>query len=283
MTAAVRKTRPVRRRRFQLRSMTRWVVFGVVGVYLLLPLVAMLEFSTRDVGWSRSFAAWRDIGVNRELLGAVTLSLELAALTVIGMLVLLTPTMVWVHLRVPRLRRVIEFICLLPLSIPAIVLVVGLAPVYSWVNYIFGDSPLLLAYVYVILVLPYAYRAIHASLLAVDIETLSEAARGLGASWPQVFIRIVVPAIRGGLLSASVLAIALVLGEFTISSLLNYDTLQVIVNLLGLRNAGVSVAVSLAALIFGFVLLFVVSTVGSRRRRVVRAAAQAEGVNGSDS
>jgi putative spermidine/putrescine transport system permease protein len=135
----------------------------------------------------------------------------------------------------------------------------------------------------VVFVLSYAYRAIHASLLAVDIETLSEAARGLGASWPQVFIRIVVPAIRGGLLSASVLAIALVLGEFTISSLLNYDTLQVIVNLLGLRNAGVSVAVSLAALIFGFVLLFVVSTVGSRRRRVVRAAAQAEGVNGSDS
>ena len=41
------------------------------------------------------------------------------------MLVLLVPTMIWVRLRVPRLRRLVEFICLLPLTIPAIVLVVG--------------------------------------------------------------------------------------------------------------------------------------------------------------
>ena len=37
-----------------------------------------------------------------------------------------------------RLRRPVEFICLLPLTIPAIVLVVGLAPVYAWVTYFFG-------------------------------------------------------------------------------------------------------------------------------------------------
>ena len=46
------------------------------------------------------------------------------------MLLLLVPTMVWTFLRVPRMRRVVEFLCLLPLAIPAIVIVVGIAPIY---------------------------------------------------------------------------------------------------------------------------------------------------------
>ena len=34
--------------------------------------------------------------------------------------------------------------------------------VYAWVNYLVGDSALTLAFVYVVLVLPFAYRAIDA-------------------------------------------------------------------------------------------------------------------------
>ena len=110
-------------------------------------------------------------------------SLELAALSVLGTMVLLVPTMVWVHLRVPRLRRTLEVVCLLPLTIPAIVLVVGIAPIYKWVTYFLGGSPLTLTFVYMVLVLPFAHRAIDASLRSVDVVTLSEAARTLGASW----------------------------------------------------------------------------------------------------
>jgi putative spermidine/putrescine transport system permease protein len=63
-----------------------------------------------------------------------------------------------------------------------------------------------------------------------------------------------------------VLSVALVLGEFTIASLLHFDNLQVVINLLGKRNAGVAVAASVAALVFGFVLLLVLSYVEPRRR-----------------
>ncbi len=69
------------------------------------------------------------------------------------------------------------------------------------------------------------------------------------------------------------LAIALVLGEFTISSLLSFNTVQVVIYLLGKRDAYVAVAVSLAALFFAFVLLFAISRfapgAGSRTQRVV--------------
>lgn len=254
------------------RIILRWVIYLIIAGYLLLPLIAMLEFSTRGAGWSRSFVAWRNLLSDPFLPQAILLSLELAALTVGGMLLLLAPTMVWVQLRAPKMRRVVEFISLLPLTIPAIVIVVGLARVYRDLSPFIGQGPLVLTFIYIVLVLPYAYRAIDASLRAIDVGTLAEAARGLGASWPKVFLLVVVPNIRQGLLSAAVLSIALVLGEFTISSLLAYDTLQVIVAQIGLSNAAVSVAVSLAALIFGMILLFIVSSLGGRRRREKKQA-----------
>lgn len=254
-------------RPFTGEAVLRWVVLLAVGSYLLLPLLAMLEFSTRGAGSQRSLDAWVQIGTNRELLDAILVSLELAALTVVVMLVVLVPTMIWVRLRLPGLLRLVEFLCLLPLTIPAIVLVVGLAPVYSWIGYLLGESALTLTFVYVVLVLPFAYRAIEAGLSSIDLTTLADAGRSLGCSWLGVVGRIVVPNIRGALLSASLISVALVLGEFTISSLLNFNTLQVVINLLGKRDAAVAVAVSLAALLLATALLFLLSFVGQRGGR----------------
>jgi putative spermidine/putrescine transport system permease protein len=261
--AAGRRDAPATPRR-RRPSVARWLVLGAFGVFFLLPLFAMLEFSTRGVG-GRSFAAWRAIVQDPDLVSAIIISLELALLTVVGMLLLLVPVATWVHLRLPQLRRLIEFICLLPLTIPAVVLVVGIAPIYAWVTYLLGNSSLTLAFAYVILVLPYAYRAIDNGLGAIDLRTLAEAARSLGAGWPTVLARVVVPNISGALASASFLAVALVLGEFTMASLLSFNNMQVTINLLGKRDAAVSVAVSLAALLLAFVLLLALSYVGRRR------------------
>ena len=250
----------------------RYAVLLSIGAYMLLPLLAMLEFSTRGIGGQRSFAPWLAIGANPDLLQAIRVSLELAALTVMLMLVLLVPTMVWVQLRLPKLLRVVEFICLLPLTIPAIVLVVGLAPVYRWVWGLLGESPNTLTFVYVTLVLPFAYRALAAGLGALDLVTLAEAGRSLGCSWFGVIWRIVVPNIIGAIMSAALISVALVLGEFTISSLLNFETLQVVINLLGKRNASIAVAVSLAALLLAAALLFLLSFVDQSGRARVRVA-----------
>ena len=260
------------------RSLTagalRGAILLLIGVYMMLPLVAMLEFSTRGIGGARTMAPWLAIGANPDLLHAIRVSLELAVLTVALMLVLLVPTMVWVQLRLPRLLRLVEFVCLLPLTIPAIVLVVGLAPVYRWVWGLLGESPNTLTFVYAILVLPFAYRALAAGLGALDLVTLAEAGRSLGCSWFGVIWRIVVPNIMGAIMSAAIISVALVLGEFTISSLLNFDTLQVVINLLGKRDASIAVAVSLAALLLATGLLFVLSFVDQSGRRRARAGGQ---------
>src|SRR5882762_2689855 len=146
------------------------------------------------------------------MIAAIVASLQLAAITSVVMLVLLVPTMVWVRLKLPGLSRIVEFICLLPLTIPAIVLVVGLFPVYIWMGSNFSDSILTLSLAYVVLVLPYCYRAL---------------AAGLGASWFAVMWRSIVPNISNAILNATLLSVALVLGEFTIANNLLYANLQV--------------------------------------------------------
>ena len=256
----------------------RYVVLVLLGGFFLLPLFAMFEFTTRGATDSapRSLQAWRDIVTYPELITAIVTSLELAVITSVVAMLLLVPTMIWVRLRLPWLHRTIEFLCLLPLTIPAIVLVVGLAPVYAWVTYIFGDSPLTLSFAYVILVLPYAFRTLDAGLAAIDVQTLSEAARSLGARWPTVMFRVVVPNMRAAILNATILSVALVLGEFTIANLLNFENLQVALNFLGRANAAVSIAVSLAALLFAFALLVGLAFVGRGSSHIAPVAPEEE-------
>ncbi len=246
----------------------RYVVFLAFGFFFALPLYAMVRFSLEGTKpGTYSLSAWTQIPSYPGLLSAIEISLELAVLTCLVILVLLVPTMIWIRLRVQWVSRTVEFLCLLPLTIPAIVLVVGLAPIYNKIRH-YNLSALQLFWVYAILALPYAYRALAAGLDAIDVKTLSEAARSLGASWFTVMWRVVAPNMRQALLNATLLTGALVLGEFTIASLLLYTNLQVeLYNISrATLNAGVLFATSAAALIFTFVLLLILSFAGRRRR-----------------
>lgn len=256
------------------QRLVRWGIVTLCLAFFAAPMLGMLEFTFQkgfgQAGYTLEtwgkLADWQTITTTYPALREGFLaSIGLAIFTAVGMLVLLVPTMTWVRLRLPGLSRIVEFICLLPLTVPAIVLVVGLTPVYAWVWYLFGPRTIWLGFAYIILVLPYAYRAIDAGLRAIDVKTLSEAARSLGASWFTVIWRVVLPNLRTAVLSASFLSVALVLGEFTIASLFARKNLQVAMLELGKSDARISVAVGFAALVFAFVVLFAMSFIGSGR------------------
>ncbi|MDG4668426.1 ABC transporter permease subunit [Mycobacterium sp. 236(2023)] len=253
-----------------MRTAVRGALWVMFGLFFLFPLYAMADFCTRNLlGEGRTWRAWANLVSDEALYQSIVVSLLLAVFTVVAMLVLLVPTMIWVRLRTPYAKRLVEFLCLLPLTIPALVIVVGLRNVYLWVTYFLGESALTLTFVYVIVVLPFAYRAIDAALSAIDLQTLSEAARSLGAGWLTTITRVVVPNIWSGILSAAFISIAVVLGEYTIASLSGYETLQVQIVLIGKSDGPTSVAASLATLLFGFALLLILSLVtrGRNRRR----------------
>ncbi len=188
-------------------------------------------------------------------------------MTVAITLVLLVPTVVYLHLRLPRLRRVVEAICLLPIVIPPVVLIVGVLQVAPMR---LKATPYLLALEYVVLALPFAYRSLDAGLAAIDLRTLVDAARSLGSGWVSTLMRVVLPNLRSAVMSATVLTAALVLGEFTLASLDQYQTFPVWVVAFDQDDARVSVAVSLLALVLTWALLLLLSALDVRRARRVK-------------
>ncbi len=271
-TAAAKGPQSLRVGQRRRLNLFRYLMFTIFGLFFLVPLLAMVKFSlqgSRPGTWS--LAAWKDIASYQgppPLLPAIEITLELAVITSVVMLALVVPTMIWVRLRVRWFSRILELICLLPLSIPAIVLVVGFAPIYNRIER-YNVSALMLFWAYVILVLPYVYRALAAGLNSMDATTLSEAARSLGARWPTVMLRIIAPNMWQAILNALLLTVPLVLGEFTIAYPLTYVTLPVELFSISRNsvNAGVLFSASTASLFFAFALLLLLSYVGRRLRR----------------
>lgn len=248
-------------------EVTRVVALLLFGLFFFVPLLAMLDFSTRGTSpGTRTGVPWTNLVTDVTISSSIVTSLLLSVFTMLLMLVLLVPTMIWVRLKVPQASTMIEFLCLLPLAIPPLVIVVGISNVYAWVTYLLGDSALTLTFAYVVLVLPYAYRSVDGALASVNVVTLSEAARSLGAGWFTVIGRVVLPNIWPGVTSAAFVAVALVLGEYTFASLLNFTTLPTVLALLNKSDAQTGTAGALASLAFAALLLLLLSFVGRRSR-----------------
>jgi putative spermidine/putrescine transport system permease protein len=258
-----------------MRRGQRWrvVVFVLAALYFLLPLVAAAEFSLRAPAGGYGVANYLAIVRDEALLSALLTSLQIAVITAGLVLVLVVPTAVWVRLRFPGLAGVLESATILPIVIPPVVMAAGIAFVQANVGGpvfrgLFASSLTALTPFYVVLAMPFAYRAVDNGLAAVPLRTLVEAARNLGASLATALVRVVLPAIRSAVLGAAFLTLALVLGEVVIARILLYtDTFPVAVVETGRTAAGVSVALSLAALLLTWALLLAVSFAGGRRVR----------------
>ena len=79
-------------------------------------------------------------------------------------------------------------------------------------------------------------------------------------------VRVVLPNIRVAVVSACFVTVALVLGEFTIASLLSRNNLQTGLLSISAADPRLAVAVALVALIFAFGLLLALSFVDRGRR-----------------
>jgi putative spermidine/putrescine transport system permease protein len=195
-----------------------WVTLGVL--YFFVPLLATLNFSLRQRRGVLSLSAYQSVFSDPTFFRTFAFSLQMAVLTVVVSVLLIVPTAYWVHLRLPRLRPVIELITLLPFVIPAIVLVFSLIKLYGRPPLLLTPSRALLVAGYVVLSLPYIYRAVDTGLRAIDVRTLTEAAQSLGAGWPTILLRVILPNLRVSLLSGAFLTFAIVIGELTLAQYL---------------------------------------------------------------
>ena len=203
-----------------------WTAFIVGAAYFFIPLIATLEFSLRMRRGEYSFDAYQVVLGDPRFQATFPYSVVVAIFTLILGVLVVVPTAYWIRLRMPYLRPVVEFITLLPLVIPAIVIVFGYIRMYG------SNSPLpflatargtdiLLIIGYATLALPYMYRAVDTGLRTIDVRTLTEAAQILGAGWTTIIARVILPNVLIAVLSGAFLTFAIVIGEFTMASLLN--------------------------------------------------------------
>lgn len=213
-------------------SISAWIWFILGAAYFLVPLYGTFVFSLQKQRGVLSFAAYESAVADPKFLETFLFSNVMAVSTIVGSLLLIVPTAFWVHLKAPNWRPVVEFITLLPFVIPAIVLVFGLIKTYGRPLTVFGfpvlppltnstlTTNILLVGGYMVLALPYMYRAVDNGLRAMDVRTLTEAAQSLGAGWVTIMARVIFPNLRVALLSGALLTFAIVVGELTLATFL---------------------------------------------------------------
>jgi putative spermidine/putrescine transport system permease protein len=249
-----------------------WLIVVLCGLYFLFPLWALAKF-TLDLpleGWT--LKAYTQALKVPELHATLWLSAQIAFFTIVVSLALMLWTVLWANLKVRRLQPVVEFISILPYMVPPIAFVVGIAGVFRPTFPSFIASPWCLVFFYTVLAMPFTYRSLDAGLKAIDVKTLTEASRGLGAGWFFTITRVVVPNLRSALLGSTFLTIAVVLGEFTIASLLLINTFPIFIYKEYQQEIFAGPALGLMSMLF-VALLFVLLGLLTRKRGVANATA----------
>jgi putative spermidine/putrescine transport system permease protein len=212
------------RRSFNVGSLLRYALLAVIVIYLVLPLISTVLFSLATV-WSKTVLpegytlnAYRESLNDPQILRGIQRSLMATIATLFVGLALVVPALLWVHLRAPKFKRWLEFLAIVPWALPGVVL--ALAVIRTYVSPYNVSRPLVLVLTYTLVSLPFIFRAIDAALSAVDLRTLVEAAQTLGAGWPDIGRRVILPNIAPGMLSAALLVAALASGEYVIARLL---------------------------------------------------------------
>ena len=250
------------------------VVVVASSLFFILPLLSMARFSFQNVpmvrlGLSTLFDGWSAKGVtkafgNSDFRTSLALSLRLAFGTVIMTLVLLLPTTLWVHLRLPKARALVEFLTVLPYVIPPIALVAGILPLKPHARWFLNSNYSLIPF-YVVLAMPFTFRSLDAGIRALDVKTLVDASRSLGAGWGTTLRRVLIPNIRTAIISASFLTAAVVLGEYTMARVLLKRTLPAFMAQYQGSEPQGGMALGLTALVATTALFALLSLVTRRR------------------
>ncbi len=250
----------------------RWPLISLASFLALLmfvvPIYGATVYSFKGAGGKgHSWANYEWLIHQDGFYPALLTSLKLAVLAAILNLLIMVPTMVFLNLKGQRYKPIIDFLCILPLIIPVVSLAIGAQVAMPK---ILQNTQYELVFFFVIIALPYTYRALETSLQTVALKTLVEASRSLGASWTSTILRVIVPAIRSGITGALFLTFALSIGEYTITSLLHWETFPTWTVVAGQQNILGAIAISVFSFVGAIALLAIIALLPKRNTQRVK-------------
>ena len=238
----------------------KWGLFGYSSLVILLAVVmpyCMIISAAFSRQWLDGpslsnltfdnfyYVLFQEDRVGRAIGNSFFLALGVATVTtLLGLLI------AFIDLRTKaRGRRILDYLSIMPLGIPGIVLAVGL--LQAWIRSpiaIYGTIWIIFI-AYMTRYVPLAVRSANTALRQVD-PSLEEAARVAGGSWAQTMRRVTMPLVKPGLLVSWTLVFVPTLQEMSTSILLYTQGTEVIsVMIYKLQEMGRFEAISALALI----------------------------------
>ena len=210
----------------QSRSPYFWPLLAFtlsVCAFLIVPVVmSMLAGVTRNyfIGVQSGLTLEWVVKVWTDYRHTVFRSIQIALACLACTLVLGVPAAYVLARKSNAFTRAVEELLVMPVAVPGLATALALIVTYggwgefrrSWVFILVG---------HVLFTLPFMVRSVLAVLASIDLRTLEEGARSLGASFTQRFFGIVLPNARAGILAGALMVVTLSLGEFNMTLLLH--------------------------------------------------------------
>lgn len=218
-----------------LGRVVRWLLLGLLVVYILLPIVAVVlyAFATR---WTAHILPdgytaihWVEALQNQRLVEVTLRTFALAIVVTVLDIVLIVPAIYWQWTHNPKIRTHLELTAAIPFVLPYVVIAFGILTLSGQLVPMAQGTVWLLALGHVVIAFPFFYWAVDGAMAAANIPLLNEAAKTCGASPLTTLWRVVLPNIGAGLATGSMLVFAVSFNEFALVQILvgaRYETIS---------------------------------------------------------
>lgn len=229
-----------KKRRFQIFSN---VYSFIIYAILYIPVLVMMIFSFNDQRynyyWNGFTTQWYGkLLHNDALIGSLWYSVVIAVLSTVISVLIGTIGALGLKRYEFKMKKMINNILYIPIIVPEIVLAVALLIIFMNVGVNLGMGTILIGHC--TFCIPYAVVTIKGRISG-DGDSLEEASMDLGANRIQTFIRVTLPSIMPGVMSAAFLSFTLSIDDVVMSNMLagaKQSTLPVLI--LSMNKSGVT-------------------------------------------
>ncbi len=258
----------------RISSLVLPVFTGLAVLYLFLPIVVMIAFSFNDPA-GRQNITWQgftlrnyvDIWGRPDITGPMLNSLIVAVVATLIATILGTLIGIALTRYEFRGRDGLNLLIFIPMATPEIILGASLLSLFVSIGQQRDLTTIVIAHV--MFNISYVVVTVRARIAGFN-RSLEEAAMDLGADEWQTFRRVTFPLIFPGILAAALLAFALSIDDYVITSFVAGRSITFPLWVFGVSRLGVPPEVNvLGTLIFVVALAFIAVQIWSQRRSII--------------
>ncbi|MBC2579441.1 ABC transporter permease [Clostridium sp. DJ247] len=247
-------------------------------IYLFIPILATILFSVTDkwdttiLPQSYTLKYYSIIFSDDNFITSLLQTINISVITSIVSVIILVPCIYVTSLYYKKLEKFFEILAVIPFILPGVILAIGLIQMYSKDPINITGTIWILFGAYFVLCLPFMYRSIKNSFIGIDALRLTEAAMILGCNEFQAFLKVIIPNVIRGIISAVLLSISILFGEFVLANLLvgnNYRTIQIyLFNALNSNGHTASAIVSVYLIVIFMISYIAILLTGKKQRKM---------------